>query len=51
VKVKRKLRRRLPSHNKPLRKVMPKVKNLTAKELDVDEEEDLQVKAMKVIRS
>jgi hypothetical protein len=51
VKVKRKLKRRLPSHNKPLRKVMPKVKNLTAKELDVDEEEDLQVKAMKVIRS
>jgi len=51
VKVKRKLKRRLPSQNKHLTKVMPKVKNLTAKELDVDGEENPQKKAMKVIRS
>lgn len=51
VKVKRKLKRRLPSQNKHLTKVMPKVKNLTAKELDVDGEENPQMKAMKVIRS
>lgn len=51
VKVKRKLKRRLPSQNKHLTKVMPKVKNLTAKELDVDGVENPQKKAMKVIRS